>query len=274
MEHSPLARLPAEIRNDIFELVVVMDEVIEYPDYELEGRLPRNDWNHSNGSDSETEEDGENRYDFPMADAFALMSTCKQIRAECLSTFYATTAFRFDIEPTSSMNAAERRAKAERGISLLGRWVKSLGQGAQHLRTITIKLEMWVPQDSAHHRPHYLARIIHRFYSAFGGTRAKVDFEFELVWSWDVIGNPSGDVKISLPLVADDQQAVMEKLSDVRKILLTDHDGRVEEWLKELSVGEEHLRKLFEALRRLQNPRRVAGARSGKARVAIEETVA
>jgi len=76
MDASPLAKLPPELRNNIFDLVVIIPNGVHL---ELSQGWPQTP---DESADS-------------VKHAMALMRTCKQIRQECFTTFFTANTFTF-----------------------------------------------------------------------------------------------------------------------------------------------------------------------------------
>lgn len=83
MENSPLAKLPAELRNNIWELALRADKPVEVTgDYYIEA--PPVDFKLAPNQVQE------------MAKALALTQTCRQIHSECILLFFHVNTFEFD----------------------------------------------------------------------------------------------------------------------------------------------------------------------------------
>ncbi|KAK5115850.1 hypothetical protein LTR85_009444 [Meristemomyces frigidus] len=77
MDHSPLARLPAELRNEIYELALTQAEAV----VDIGQRW---EWRARGGGIYQVTSIGE---------ALAITKTCKQIRQESASIFFSTNTF-------------------------------------------------------------------------------------------------------------------------------------------------------------------------------------
>lgn len=108
MDASPLASLPAELRNEIYELVLLeQSEVIITAD--------------------------NNKQRSPDSVHPALTKVCKQIRTECHGTYFAVNDFRIKAPSYTSYP-----------LQFLNQWLDHIGTAnAQHLQTVIVDMGNW-----------------------------------------------------------------------------------------------------------------------------------
>ena len=119
MNRSPIAKLPAELRNRIYEYTVhyATPIVIEWFESTKTFRFTANDWNV-----------------FPLA----LAGTCKRIRAECIQLFYTGNSFELIFRRHPRRCHGERKDQLNRLLNLIGPANEAV------LSSLAVRLEqMW-----------------------------------------------------------------------------------------------------------------------------------
>jgi hypothetical protein len=155
MEHSPFQKLPAELRNEMFELVVVLPHDIQIQTHEQHGYgdCESTDCSHQHCQLHECRRHGKARIcqnygvdrDKRQAvrDALAFTATCKQIRTETRSTFYSWNKFVANLD-WYSCDELELRLKSapefREAFEVLRTWIKTLA-GAAGLNKVDIKFD-------------------------------------------------------------------------------------------------------------------------------------
>ena len=114
MEDSPLARLPKELRDEIFAYALHFEEGI--------GIVIRNDLPYL-------------KLPHPSSYPLALTQVCKIVRKESLSDFYSNNVFRIRPFPGDS-----------RSGEIIERWLKQIGYANRSIiRQVDIELGLWTP---------------------------------------------------------------------------------------------------------------------------------
>lgn len=137
MERSPLTRLPPELRNRIYELVLRSDDTIEIMDNGIvNGRLALY-----------SRDAAESRI-------LALTITCGKVRAECLQLFYSVNTFLFNAQWT--LNADKLRC-----MHIFRRIIGD--QNAAALRNVAFSTS-YEPKLSGQPRQEKLATVMTQLY--------------------------------------------------------------------------------------------------------------
>lgn len=120
---SPLLRLPAELRNRIFALVIGQEKTITL-------------WKHR----------GTNHWDRPIADPRlsvlnrqamrpALLRTSRQIRRETVAVFYSTTIFRINMAETQDFEELRKNNFAQ-----VEAWLRKIAPVYQRLMRLSVSI--------------------------------------------------------------------------------------------------------------------------------------
>jgi hypothetical protein len=137
MDASPLSKLPAEIRNEIYELAVIESDGIVI---DLWAGIPQ--------VIAAVPSDG-NKYRVGGA---GLMMACKEARADSTPTFYGANIF---VVRTNLLEAGDDDDDDEPALPQLGYkvvaymlrgWLHELGQHSSLLRNVEIDLGTWYPR--------------------------------------------------------------------------------------------------------------------------------
>jgi hypothetical protein len=166
MENSPFRKIPAELRNQIYHLVLVDKKkiILNLHDERLDSTMM------------------ESYHDRAGISGIRLIETCKEIHSEAAPVFYGANLFVVktelftsnslykmkygedsddcesdsgadfdsDDDTTSESSACplEQRASAEAQHAALGRWLDGLGQHAPLLRQVVVQLGTWRTCDT------------------------------------------------------------------------------------------------------------------------------
>ncbi|KAK4546325.1 hypothetical protein LTR36_002002 [Oleoguttula mirabilis] len=242
MDASPLTKLPPELRNNIFELVVVLYRQILIDVESGEQQIT---------SENQAE----------IQDAFALVANMQAdpcgMLADILRNAFWVDAGALDHVALSPRDPTGRRddeyhEKAKTRATVLSGWLRSLGPGATHIRSVDIYVGRWCTHSSAASTPKLTAWIIDHFKGMFTAANTSTKLIFEISWSnhQSVVR-----VEISLPLGDSDQHVVDQDLERAQDYLLASADGEKQRELsKELNACKDDVREMFLALRCLQDP--------------------
>lgn len=239
MDASPLAKLPPEIRNATFELVLLVPTGIT-----IDLEFWRSDLPELTNNESEVRA------------ALALMTTCRQIRQEALSTFYGANEFIIDMTDLldEDDHARSRKTVKIRAYLLRG-WLQSLGEGARFLRHLVIDLgiskSMFYGTDT---NPGFTAEIMNRFEKVTRGTGVKLMFRLVYFW-WRGEDEPRLSLGFSSPFGEPEHRTVLQEVERIRnEEEKVEYDPEsLEKTLQKLEDCEVQARKLFKTLRHLRS---------------------
>lgn len=249
MDDSPLGKLPPELRNKIFDLILLAPDSI-YVDTA------------GDASDLYGAPQLQPCHEVQVRDALALMATCRQIRQESIPTFYGVNKFFIDtsVLPVDAGTRLYKQWVAENANVIRG-WLHSLGHSATYLRNVRIYVGRYVSIDvgrGASHGPRspaLTAWAVDRFRKVFEGTEVDVAVTLVAEW-WDPLqpGFVYLDVDVCSPCGMQEQRAVIKglqkKLRDARG---TSGGATLEPALEDLDFYEDQLVQLSEALQALRN---------------------
>ncbi|KAK5682468.1 hypothetical protein LTS10_005596 [Elasticomyces elasticus] len=172
MDAAPIGKLPPEIRNGIFALVLTLDfevTVIVSPD------SPGIILDSASRPGVHT--------------ALACMAVCKQLRTECSPVFYGANIFRLRSmfgPPGNHMGPGRHRNVTMEMAIVRGGWLYCLGENVQHLRSIIIEYPDTYPrfgiaaaQDDVHF---YMRDSIKGMRQLFRSTPATLSVSFFVQW--------------------------------------------------------------------------------------------
>ncbi|KAK3617448.1 hypothetical protein LTR56_025275 [Elasticomyces elasticus] len=172
MDDSPLAKLPAEIRNNIIAMVLILDCVVSVM---VSAKSP----GVTIGSTVRS----------AVQSAYACIGTCKQLREECGPVFYASNTFVICtmLGPYVATRWTQKRhPDAAMEVTLMrGGWWYCLGDNVQHLRSTVIKypepFALYQSGDLDEERG-YLLDSIGGLRSLMRGTPAALSASFTFQW--------------------------------------------------------------------------------------------
>ncbi|KAK5117810.1 hypothetical protein LTR85_008785 [Meristemomyces frigidus] len=243
MDNSPLGKVPPELRNNIFDLVLLPPPDTSINMLASPYGLPKP------SRDSKAH----------LRDALALMATCKQIRQESSTTFYGANDFFIDVSEGRRENcqADLRRAIASES-RMMCRWLDGLGPNAAHLRNITIYFGRWCrvrfDEDCGTANPGLTPWAVDTFTEAFKETKAKIMCRFDVLWGHNK-DTPTVPVVLSAPYSAQQQQSAFRAIDALRQ---HKGSGRYYHWVNGMLVErsndcEAMVGRLFESLRGLRS---------------------
>ena len=175
MERSPLARLPAELRNDIYELVLQAPNTIEVVFTEFGTVRARNA-------------------------RLALTATCYAIRSETLTLYYSLNHFVLQTGYLSTVRYSDWQAASEKRANKVLAWIRDVG-----LHNIVLAKDITVNLGCAYHAGDVLIcdsdrwgealRVKHSLCSPFGPLMDIRRFRFQIC-----MGVPALDEKDDLTI--------------------------------------------------------------------------
>lgn len=130
MENSLLNRLPAEMRNEIYRLVVTSSTALKV----------------CSSSVTNHDDDDDDGRSGPTATQPALTKVCKKIRAESLGLFYLSNKFNIHITGSPRGNS-KLQEDFERQTIEVTRWLRQT-TARNHLLISRLKLVMYMPWES------------------------------------------------------------------------------------------------------------------------------
>ena len=149
MDKSPLGKLPAELSDNIYELVLVHNRI----------DIVIREHTHP--------------YIYPTGLGLSLLSTCKQIRQECLPILFGKNHFFLHVGALQSVASARSDHAADAAVRLL----YCLDEGTMHLRTFTIALGTW-DVDKLKIGGYDIEEFVKRFTVAFKCTKRRPAWSF------------------------------------------------------------------------------------------------
>ncbi|TKA29159.1 hypothetical protein B0A50_03669 [Salinomyces thailandicus] len=172
MDNSLLAKFPPELRNRTFELVILVRRKIKV---DLTAKPPAL---HEQSVAA-------------VHDALSLMSTCKQIREECLLTFWSLNNFRVKTGMFSndkyavSPSTKTKRARFLKRVSRFRGWLQHLGSNAALLTHMRLDLGKWqvhVMDDEDQIEVELVAEAVKHLRDALWDLKCNPRFSLKLYW--------------------------------------------------------------------------------------------
>lgn len=169
MDESLFGKLPPELRNRIFHIVLSRPSRVYIPiESYLDDHYDLNDYVHER-------------------DALNLAATCKQIRSECLPVFFAVNEFVLSSNSLDWLSPpsrdSRRRRNTRREVQALRGWIHSLGTSVEHLSEIVVFNYAWAPDDGDGTDAKMVAWIIDRFSGVFQSGNVKGVYLLHIDWT-------------------------------------------------------------------------------------------
>ncbi|KAK4633196.1 hypothetical protein CLAFUR0_03312 [Fulvia fulva] len=169
MDASPFNKLPAELRNNIYEFALTMPRDIELRCVDRE-------------------EDQSSVLQLGTSDArdhLRLLSTCKQIRQEALPLFFFCNCIKIHTDLFCTFNQALNEAAMHKASKALKDLLVSLASGANHIRKVSL-----LPSDSLYPYDElddfvvsYLPKVLKGFNPLFPNDRTMLGIETNMEWT-------------------------------------------------------------------------------------------
>ncbi|KAK4546299.1 hypothetical protein LTR36_001976 [Oleoguttula mirabilis] len=212
MDHSPLARLPAELRDDIYERALHQDWPIRAPWYPKE----------TVGVDIDTIIDTAAYSE----QAVALTRTCKQIRRESLGLFYSTNIFHITLsniplfwEPDEEVEEPNVEVKGERVLVPLWTWLNAIKlEHASLLNSVVVqlgyrKLPLHEDDFAEGDNRELVAAVLHRLRDwSRSAPRRRMTVNMPIQFGWGF--EPTLLLRVEFPHAAQGIRQVPWQLSD------------------------------------------------------------
>lgn len=241
MDASALARLPPELMNFIYELVLHQRKPIELFTRVCRGGLERNQQE---------------------LHLLAVTETCKQMRRESLSIFYGTNTFTMTSGRLRYVDLVLRHQDfatecpqrvADSYVRATHTWMASLGQAATHVRAVSFDLGTWYldPDDTDAISAEVVAAACTKFGVISRGLKIKPTIIFAIDRALlEEEFEESLCLEISFDDIGSAQATAMRQLSDLKSRMEEDLDiwEEEEEEEEELESMQAEITRFFDIL--------------------------
>lgn len=218
MDVSPLARLPSELRNNIYEFVFYQRRTVIV-----------------------NIRDGHAQWQPPLRETqpLALAGTCKQLRSESLPVFYGINTF--EIFP----GIAQRHCcnmTTEADLSFIDHWTSALGPAAKHIQDVIVEIGTLWDMGCRCFPVERVANICSRLAQSFNGARTAVVFTAEIPRFYFESPGTYVNFRISFDDLIGARTVAMRDMEEMKKVCESKRSGP--SWAK----AKADLAQLFDML--------------------------